>query len=72
MWIANLAIKFMFRFNKLVIRSSLHALDDTEEIQTFFYDLLNTGRMLGLEMPVMSSFEPDIQKFVALNSGALE
>jgi ketopantoate reductase len=72
MWIANLAIKFMFRFNKLVIRSSLHALDDAEEIQTFYYDLLNMGRQLGVEMPAMNSFEPDIQKFAALKSGSAE
>jgi hypothetical protein len=63
MWIANLVIKFMFRYNKLVQRSSLHALGDPEEVQSFFYDLLNTGRRMGIEMPVMSSFEPDIQKF---------
>jgi hypothetical protein len=63
MWIANLAIKFMFRFNKVVKRSSLHGLDDAEEVKVFFYDLLNAGRKLGVEMPVMGSFEPDIQKF---------
>jgi hypothetical protein len=62
----------MFRFNKLVQRSSLHGLDDAEEIQAFFYDLFNTGRKLGLEMPVMSSFEPDIQKFAAMKSGSAE
>ena len=64
MWFANQAIKFMFRFNKLVKRSSLHGLDDAEEIQAFFYDLLNMGRKLGVDMPVMESFEPDIQQFV--------
>lgn len=63
MWMANLAIKFMFRFNKVVRRSSLHGLGDAEEVQVFFYDLLNTGRNLGVNMPVMSSFEPDIRKF---------
>jgi 2-dehydropantoate 2-reductase len=63
MWVATLAIKFMFRFNKVVKRSSLHGLDNAEEVQVFFYDLLNMGRKLGVEMPVMSSFEPDINKF---------
>jgi 2-dehydropantoate 2-reductase len=72
MWIASLAIQFMFRFNKLVQRSSLHGLDDAEEIKIFFYDLLNMGRKLGVEMPAMSSFEPDIQKFIALKSGSSE
>ena len=69
MWFASLAIKFLFRFNKLVQRSSLHGLDDAEEVEAFFYDLLNTGRELGLDMPVLSSFEPDIQKFAATKSG---
>jgi 2-dehydropantoate 2-reductase len=63
MWFANLAIKFMFRFNKVVQRSSLHGLDDAEEVQIFFYDLLHWGRKLGVAMPVMSGFEPDIQRF---------
>ena len=62
-WMANLAIKFMFRFNKLVQRSSLHGLDDPEEVRAFFYDLFNTGRELGVAMPVMSDFESDIQRF---------
>jgi 2-dehydropantoate 2-reductase len=63
LWIAGLAIKFMFRFDKVVQRSSLHGLDDAEEVRVFFYDLLNTGRKLGVDMPVMSGFEPDIQSF---------
>jgi len=61
--IATLAIKLMFRFNKVVRRSSLHALNDLEEVQVFYYDLLNTGQDLGVAMPVMSSFEPDIRRF---------
>lgn len=28
-----------------------------------YYDLLNTGRELGVGMPVMSSFENDIARF---------
>lgn len=63
MWIANLAIKVMFRHNKLVRRSSAHGLGDAQEVKAFFYDLLNTGRRLGVEMPIMSAFEPDIQQF---------
>jgi 2-dehydropantoate 2-reductase len=62
-WFASMALKFMFRFNKLVQRSSLHGLDNAEEVQVFFYDLLNTGRELGVAMPALSGFEPDIQRF---------
>lgn len=67
-WFASLTIKLMFRYNKLVERSSLHGLGDAQEVRTFYYDLLNTGRELGLTMPVMSAFEPDIQQFVRATS----
>lgn len=67
MQIAGLALKFMFRFNKLVQRSSAHGLGDPREVQTFYYDLLNTGRQLGLPMPALSAFEPDIQRFITNN-----
>lgn len=63
MWIANLAIKVMFRFNKLVQRSSAHGLGDAQEVKVFYYDLLNTGHRLGVDMPAMSAFEPDIERF---------
>ena len=63
MWIAGLVIKAMFRFNKLVQRSSAHGLEDAQEVKAFYYDLLNTGRKLGVEMPAMSAFETDIQGF---------
>ncbi len=63
-WFASLTIKLMFRYNKLVQRSSLHGLGDAQEVKTFYYDLLNTGHELGLTMPVMSAFEPDVQQFV--------
>jgi 2-dehydropantoate 2-reductase len=65
--IASLMIKFMFRFNKMVQRGSLHALGDSCEVSAFYYDLLNTGRDLGVDMPAMSSFEPDIQAFTVAN-----
>jgi 2-dehydropantoate 2-reductase len=67
-WLASLGLKFMFRFSPVVRRSSLHALDDAEEIQAFYYDLLNTGRSLKVDMPVMSSFEPDIRRFAHQSS----
>jgi len=63
MWIANIAIKVMFRYNKLVQRSSAHGLNDIEEVKAFYYDLLNTGRSLGVSMPALSAFEADIKEF---------
>jgi 2-dehydropantoate 2-reductase len=60
---AGMMIRLMFRFNKSVMRSSLHALGDPREIQMSYYDLLNTGKELGIPMPVLSSFEPDIEQF---------
>lgn len=66
MWVANLAIKVMFRFNKLVQRSSAHGLSDAQEIKAFYYDLLNTGHRLGVHMPAMSAFEPDIRGFAGI------
>jgi 2-dehydropantoate 2-reductase len=63
MWVAGLTMKVMFRFNKYMQRSSAHGLSDPQEIRAFYYDLLNTGRQLGVEMPAMSAFEPDVQKF---------
>ena len=65
MLLAGLAIKFMFRFNKLVQRSSAHGLGDPREVQTFYFDLLTTGRDLGVPMPALSAFEPDIRKFIS-------
>lgn len=67
--IAGLFITLMFRFDKSVQRTSAHALADPLEIKTACYALLNTGRELGVEMPVMSSFEKDIIGFGALNHG---
>jgi hypothetical protein len=61
--LAGLMIRLLFRFNKSVMRSSLHALGDPREIKTSFYDLLYTGREQGLPMPVMSAFVQDIEQF---------
>ncbi len=63
MWIANIVIKVLFRYNKLVQRSSAHGLEDIEEVKAFYYDLLNTGRTLNVAMPALSAFEADIKKF---------
>jgi len=58
--IAGLSITWMFRFDKSVQRTSAHALADPLEVKTAYYDLLNTGRELGVAMPAMSSFEGDM------------
>ena len=63
MWVASITIKAMFRYNKLVQRSSAHGLEDIEEIKEFYYDLLNMGRKLNVAMPALSRFEKDIQEF---------
>jgi 2-dehydropantoate 2-reductase len=61
--IAGLMLRLLFRFNKSVQRGSAHALADPLEIKTSCYDLLNTGRELGVDMPIMNSFENDIIRF---------
>jgi hypothetical protein len=43
----------------------LHGLGDSEEVKVFYDDLLSTGRRLGVDMPAMSSFEPEIRAFAA-------
>lgn len=68
MWIAGFAVKAMFRYNKLVQRSSLHGLDDIEEVKVFYYDLLDTGRRLNVAMPALSAFEADIKNFEGIIS----
>jgi 2-dehydropantoate 2-reductase len=65
LWVAGVAIRAMFRFNKLVQRSSLHALGDGTEVQVFFDDLVNTGRQLGVTMPAMRGFAAEVQAFAA-------
>ena len=61
--ISEAVLNIMFRFNESIKRTSAHALADPAEIKESYYDLLNTGRKLGVEMPVLASFEPDIIKF---------
>jgi 2-dehydropantoate 2-reductase len=65
LWAASLVIKFQFRFNKVVQRSSLHALGDGTEVKVFYDDLINIGLKLGVDMPAMSSFGPDIWAYAA-------
>jgi len=61
--ITGFILRLLFRFNQSVQRSSAHALADPQEIKMSFYDLLNTGRELGVDMPIMSNFESDIIRF---------
>ena len=65
LWVAGLVIRAMFRFDKLVIRSSLHGLGDGTEVKVFFDDLVNTGQQLGAAMPAMHGFAPEVQAFAA-------
>ena len=58
--IGIIVMQAMFRFNKYFRRNSAHALADPKEIKTFYYDLINTGAELGVNMPVMISFKKDI------------
>ena len=68
MWIAGVVVKTMFRFNKLVQRSSAHGLSDIEEVKAFYYDLLNSGRTLNVAMPALNAFETDIKNFEGSSS----
>ena len=68
MWIAGVVVKAMFRFNKLVQRSSAHGLSDIEEVKAFYYDLLNSGRTLNVAMPALNAFETDIKNFEGSSS----
>jgi 2-dehydropantoate 2-reductase len=63
--LAGYAITLMFRFNEVVRRSSAHALGDPKEIVTAYFDLLDTGKDLGIAMPVMKSFEEEVRDFAA-------
>ncbi len=63
--LSSLKFRIMYHFNEYMKRSSAHGLSDPQEIKVFYYDLLNTGRKLGVDMPAMSGFEPDIQRFLA-------
>src|ERR1019366_4784984 len=58
--IGTIVMQAMFRFNKYIKRNSAHALADPKEIKTFYYDLINTGAELGVNMPVIISFKNDI------------
>jgi hypothetical protein len=60
---ASLAMQMLFKFNKSAARSSAHALADPVEIKTAYEHLIQTGNELGLNMPIMKSFEMDMERF---------
>ncbi len=53
----------MLTFNEYQKRCSMHALSDPQEVRTFYFDLLNTGQLLGVHMPVMENYKPDMLNF---------
>jgi 2-dehydropantoate 2-reductase len=63
--LAGIMLKYMFTHNEYVKRNSVHALSDPEEIKTFYFDLVATGKELGVDMPVMNGFMQDINNLVS-------
>ena len=59
--LAGIILKYMFTYNEYVKRNSVHALSDSKEIKTFYFDLISTGRELGVDMPNMNSFQQDME-----------
>ncbi len=57
------AFPFILEHSEYHRRCMAHALDDPKEIKTFYNDVLNTGRKLGLKMLYFSKFQNDIEKF---------
>jgi 2-dehydropantoate 2-reductase len=62
-WIAAWMIKLALRYSEFAKRASAHALDDPEEIKVFYDDLVSTGADLGVPMPAMNDYGPDIASF---------
>jgi 2-dehydropantoate 2-reductase len=65
-WFGIWFFKFMLRHSEFVKRSSAHGLNDPAEISTFYNDLITTGRLFGMSMPVMSSYGHDIAQLANL------
>ena len=55
---------FMLAHSEYHRRCMAHALDDPKEIKTFYDNVLNTGRELGVDMPYYSKFQKDIEAFM--------
>jgi ketopantoate reductase len=61
--LSGVMLSWMFSHDEYRKRCSLHALSDPQEVRTFYFDLLNTGQTLGVPMPVMKSYLPDMENF---------
>lgn len=64
--IMKLGIKYMTRYSEFFKRTSSHALGNPKEISVFYYDLLESGKALGLEMSALGSYKPEIEKLTVL------
>jgi len=64
MQLSGLAMGWMFKSDEYQKRCSMHALSDPQEVRTFYFDLLNTGRSLGVAMPAMEDYQQDILNFM--------
>jgi ketopantoate reductase len=62
--IAFLVIRQMFKHSEWAQRTSAHALSDPREIGAFYFDVLETGRVMDVPMPIFSSYRPIIEAFV--------
>jgi len=51
-----LLVRTIFQWSKYYQRNTAHALSDPKEIKTFYDDLIETGRELGMAMPNMIGF----------------
>jgi len=63
-FIAFLVIRQMFKHSEWAQRTSSHALSDPREVGAFYFDVLETGRMLGVPMPIFASYRSTIEAFV--------
>lgn len=55
-----------FLHDEYIKRCSSHALGDPVEVNTFYDDLISTGRQLGVSMPVMGSYGDAIRRFAEI------
>ena len=53
----------LVKYSEYQKRCSLHALADPQEVRTFYFDLLNSGHALGVNMPAMENYQTDMLNF---------
>jgi 2-dehydropantoate 2-reductase len=66
-WLAGLAVIYAIRFTekgRRLLRAS-HFTHSTEEMKRYYFDVLNTGRSLGVAMPHLSSLRERIERYPA-------